>query len=144
MRRTRGYTLLEVLIVLTIISILAVVAMPVYLNYDTRAKVSEGLIVAAPIETQVATFYQTEGRWPSSNTMAGVDAAASYRTDYIDNVNVSIGNTGARITITYRIAALGANNTLVITPTRFNSTTIQWQCTGGSMIATFRPPVCRS
>lgn len=144
MTPARGYSLLEVLITLTIVSILTMVAVPLYLNYDVRAKVAEGLMLVAPIETQVTEFYQTMGRWPSSNGMAGVEPPASYRTDYIDHINLSVGSSGTQITITYRLAALDANNTLIITPRREDGTGIQWRCTGGTLLDKYRPRSCRS
>ena len=147
MRRYRGFSLLETLIVLTVISILAVVAVPLYLNYDTRAKISEGLVIAGPAENLTAEYYEINGKWPLTFSAAGMGPPASYATSFVDSVAISfstLDGSDFKLVVTYNIPALGANNTLILTPAVSASNTIQWRCMGGTLIDKYRPPICRS
>jgi type IV pilus assembly protein PilA len=147
MNRARGYSMLEILIVLTIISILAVVAVPMYLNYDVRAKVSEGLVMVRPVEHLVEEYYETNGKWPLTFGAAGMGAPTSYKTQYVASIGITfntINSSDFKLRLTYSIPTLGANNTLIFLPTVSANGAIQWDCTGGTLLDKYRPPVCRS
>ena len=113
----KGFTLIELMIVVAIIGILAAIAIPAYQDYTIRAKVTEGLNLADSAKTAVAESFQSGG-------LTGLKAAASSwntsfaKTKYVTTIAVGTG-TGI-ITITYdgttAIPQLGANNTLVLTP----------------------------
>jgi type IV pilus assembly protein PilA len=139
----RGFTLLEIMIALSIISILAVVAVPTYLDYEVRAEISEGFSLADPVKTMVFEYYATNGTWPASNAQAAVKAPASFRTDYVDSITISSSAAGAAITITYRIPALGADNTIIFKPVDVAGTQIEWTCKLGTVINKFRPAPCK-
>ena len=68
----QGFTLIELMIVVAIIGILAAVAIPAYQDYTIRAKVTEGLSLAAAGKTAVSEFYASNGRLPANNQSAGV------------------------------------------------------------------------
>ena len=68
----KGFTLIELMIVVAIIGILAAIAMPAYQDYTIRAQVSEGLTLAAAAKAAVAEFYANKGKWPSDNSAAGM------------------------------------------------------------------------
>ena len=114
----KGFTLIELMIVVAIIGILAAIAIPAYQDYTIRAKVTEGLNLADSAKTAVAESWQSGGT-------TGLAAAASswnssfLRTKYVTNIQVGTG-TGI-IVISYDgsasgIPQLGANNTLALTP----------------------------
>ena len=113
----KGFTLIELMIVVAIIGILAAIAIPAYQDYTIRAKVTEGLNLADSAKTAVAESFQSGG-------VTGLTAAANSwnssfaKTKYVTNIQVGTG-TGI-ITISYdgttAIPQLGANNTLVLTP----------------------------
>ena len=68
----KGFTLIELMIVVAIIGILAAVAIPQYQNYVARAQVSEALVLASGAKTAVAIYRSTTGEWPIDNEAAGL------------------------------------------------------------------------
>ena len=62
----KGFTLIELMIVVAIIGILAAIAIPAYQDYTIRAQVTEGLSLAGGVETAVAEFYANHGSWPTA------------------------------------------------------------------------------
>ena len=98
----KGFTLIELMIVVAIIAILAAIAIPAYQDYAIRSQVSEGLTLADGAKTAVAEFYTNTGHLPTNNTSAGLANAASIGGNYAQSVtvtntaiNVKYGKTGA-------------------------------------------------
>jgi type IV pilus assembly protein PilA len=105
MKKAQGFTLIELMIVVAIVGILAAVALPAYQDYLVRARVSEGLSLAAGTKTLVA-----------ENAAAGVALASGFTTPAAtDNVSSLAVSDAGVITITYETAAGGG--TITLTPT---------------------------
>ncbi|HFA5727973.1 TPA: pilin, partial [Neisseria gonorrhoeae] len=88
----KGFTLIELMIVIAIVGILAAVALPAYQDYTARAQVSEAILLAEGQKSAVTEYYLNHGTWPEDNASAGV---ASSPTDikgkYVKEVEVKNG-----------------------------------------------------
>ncbi len=145
--RSHGYTLLELLTVVAIISIITVIALPLYQNYSIRTQVAEGLNVVGSFEPMVTSYYLEKGKWPTNNNEAGLSAAASFAGNYVQTIEIKapddINGTKGKIVITYNIPALAGNNTIILEPDAASGGSFTWDCTGGTVSPQYRPGVCR-
>jgi type IV pilus assembly protein PilA len=84
----KGFTLIELMIVVAIIGILAAVALPAYQDYTARSQVSETLSLMAGPQTAVTEFWSNKGKLPASNASAGLSQPASISGKYVTTVKV--------------------------------------------------------
>ncbi|EMS5673895.1 pilin, partial [Neisseria gonorrhoeae] len=88
----KGFTLIELMIVIAIVGILAAVALPAYQDYTARAQVSEAILLAEGQKSAVTEYYLNNGEWPENNTSAGVASPASnIKGKYVQKVEVNNG-----------------------------------------------------
>ncbi len=141
-----GYTLLELMITLFILSILVMISLPMYLNYQTRSKITEGVNLFTGVKNNIVEHYYSTGSWPNSNTEAGAPSPNSFKTRYVESLEIKeVSGQGGSVVITYNstaIVGIGSNNTLIFYPTGSNGRVI-WQCDRGSLSQRLRPPNCR-
>jgi type IV pilus assembly protein PilA len=123
----KGFTLIELMIVVAIVGILAAVALPAYSDYSTRAKVSEAFSVMNSAKAAVGEYYSTQGSFPSDNATALLPANTTYATPTITSVTVS--GSGVITTVLKAFGGVTAGMTIILTPTASGST-ITWACTG--------------
>ncbi|HEZ5396132.1 TPA: pilin [Neisseria meningitidis] len=88
----KGFTLIELMIVIAIVGILAAVALPAYQDYTARAQVSEAILLAEGQKSAVTEYYLNHGEWPGNNSSAGVATSASdIKGKYVQSVEVAKG-----------------------------------------------------
>ncbi|MBH2242233.1 pilin [Neisseria meningitidis] len=87
----KGFTLIELMIVIAIVGILAAVALPAYQDYTARAQVSEAILLAEGQKSAVTEYYLNHGEWPSNNTSAGVATSTDIKGKYVKEVKVANG-----------------------------------------------------
>ncbi|EPT3408139.1 pilin [Neisseria gonorrhoeae] len=87
----KGFTLIELMIVIAIVGILAAVALPAYQDYTARAQVSEAILLAEGQKSAVTEYYLNNGIWPENNGAAGVASSSSIKGKYVKEVKVENG-----------------------------------------------------
>ncbi|MFW4342564.1 pilin [Neisseria meningitidis] len=87
----KGFTLIELMIVIAIVGILAAVALPAYQDYTARAQVSEAILLAEGQKSAVTEYYLNHGIWPSDNSSAGVATSSEIKGKYVEKVEVAKG-----------------------------------------------------
>ncbi|EPI1104926.1 pilin [Neisseria gonorrhoeae] len=87
----KGFTLIELMIVIAIVGILAAVALPAYQDYTARAQVSEAILLAEGQKSAVTEYYLNHGEWPENNGAAGVASSSSIKGKYVKEVKVENG-----------------------------------------------------
>ncbi|HID7664043.1 TPA: pilin [Neisseria meningitidis] len=87
----KGFTLIELMIVIAIVGILAAVALPAYQDYTARAQVSEAILLAEGQKSAVTEYYLNHGIWPKNNTSAGVASSSTIKGKYVEKVEVKNG-----------------------------------------------------
>jgi type IV pilus assembly protein PilA len=145
----KGFTLIELMIVVAIIGILAAIALPAYQDYTKRAHVSEGLSLAAGAKSAVVEYHADNNLWPTDNKAAGLAEPAFIKGNAVDKVTVSTDNaTGleGKILITYNDKV--EKQELLLTAKIANNVddrgSYEWDCkTGGSVLPKWRPARCR-
>lgn len=138
MKNVKGFTLIELMIVIAILGILIAIALPAYNDYTIRARVSEGLNIAAATKLAVGETRLSTGDWPSDNATAG--SPTTITSTYVSGIVVS---NAPDIEITLQnIDAQVDGDTILLEPT-FVDNTIRWTCDGGTVDARFLPANCR-
>jgi type IV pilus assembly protein PilA len=123
----KGFTLIELMIVVAIIGILAAIAIPAYQNYTIRAQITEGLNLADGWKTAIAEYYANTGNWPSQSSLTGTTNSVS---KYVSSVTATLGT----IQITYgnQVNSKVSGSVLAITPYTNANNDIIWVCGGAT------------
>ena len=132
----KGFTLIELMIVIAIIGILAAIAIPAYQNYTIRAQVTEGLSLADDFKTAVAEYFQNNGTWPTgyapTPTALQIPMQGNATGKYVSAIAVTAGN----VIVTYGTNAVNTkikNDTLSINAGYDLNGDVVWVC-GGSVV----------
>ena len=136
MRRIqKGFTLIELMIVVAIIGILAAVALPAYQDYTIRAKVSELVLAASGFKTSIAEKAQTDNTLTSSG--------AGLTVSFTGKVTSGSVTTDGVIVIGGDATTLGTPVSVTLTPTLQGDGKVTWACTSATTTFKYVPAECR-
>jgi type IV pilus assembly protein PilA len=139
----KGFTLIELMIVVAIIAILAAIALPAYQDYMVRAKLSEVFVAGDACKNSVVEFYEGQGKLPPDLASAGCNNNV---TTYVANTDVALGKITVKTSgVDDLYAAKNKNYVLLPTPTAQGDVLI-WSCNGAAgtdIDAKYLPSLCR-
>ena len=138
--RQRGFTLIELMIVVAIIAILAAIALPAYQNYVARAQATEGFSLASDARTAIVLHHANRSGFPADNADAGLTTPGSITGDYVESVTVGASNGQIDILFGKRASAKIAGSTLTLTMAPQGGS-FHWTCDG--LEPQYLPSVCR-
>ena len=131
----KGFTLIELMIVVAIIGILAAVALPAYQDYTIRAKVSEVILAASSCRTSITEVYQTGGTGPGVNNWGcEITAGGSGSTKYVNSMSTDADGV---VTVTSQNLGSGKDGSIVLTPMKSASAAASSSDMAGSGIVLY-------
>jgi type IV pilus assembly protein PilA len=134
----KGFTLIELMITVSIVGILSAVALPAYQSYTIRAQVSEGMSLAAGAKPTVLDYYQNNGSFPALSSDANYSGSVG---KYVTQVSIASGAITATFGGKSNVKISGG--TLTFTPnTDTASGVVKWTCAASASVTTYIPSSC--
>ena len=137
-----GFTTVEILITVAIISIFATLAVTTYADYSQRARVSGGVRLAAPVKLAVSEYFSSHGELPDSNAAAGVAAPEEISDRDIRSVTIGLMPTTGTIIVAYKArGSIADGDSVLLVPLKYHDTVL-WQCTSKTLMNKLLPAAC--
>ncbi len=143
----KGFTLIELMIVVAIIGILASIALPAYQDYTVRAKVSEILSMGNAVKAGIGETHASTGKMPVAADAIVVDSIAQFdASQYAGTVATTYNRTGddqADFTVTTENLGTAADGKTIVFDYTASATGLTVDCTGGTLQDKYRSASCR-
>ena len=141
----KGFTLIELMIVVAIIGILAAVALPAYSDYTARAKMSEVILAASSCRTNVEEYIQAEAAFPAAVAEWG---CTFEQTQYVTTAGSGVDLAGVITVVAGGNDGINGDingNSITLTPTANAAVDniIAWDCASAAIPVQFLPATCR-
>lgn len=136
----KGFTLIELMIVVAIIGILAAIALPAYQDYTARSQMAEAFSLAGGQKGTVAEYHADKGDWPADNAEAGMASPASINGKYVAEVETEDGVIVATMRGTG--VASGIQGKTLTLSAIVNDGSYDWRCSSDAL-PKYLPASCR-
>lgn len=138
-----GFTVIEVVISLTIVAILITLALPIYIDFQHKAQVTSGLRLASPVQLAVSVYHSTHEAFPVSNLAASIADPDELGNRFVRSISITDKPTAGTIQISYRaMGSVAEGDVLLLVPTGYGDDVL-WDCTSMTITRNLLPANCR-